>query len=298
MSDQWGQPQQPQDPYSYGGGQQPSGPQGPSYNQPQGPYGQQPPNPYYGQPVQQPQGPYGQPPQPGPYGPAQPQGPYGQPPQPITPQNPYGMPQAPYGDPAQGQYPGPGMPGQQPYGYPQPGQGNAGKKNQNMIISGAVVVVLIVASVIFFVAKGSGSGSHSGGSNASATGTSVSAGSGTQAQAAGCAAWNSEEGTMNNQNPNSESDMVSMLGQDVPQMQTIAGDAQAGTFKTEMQKVAADFDSLETYLQANPNLDTSTSTPPAQFAAIDESILTDISSLNTTCGLPLPDATDTGGSGF
>ena len=293
MSDQWGQPQQPQQPQNpYG--QQPQGPYG---QQPQGPYNQppQPPNPYYGQPVQQPQGPYGQAPQPGPYGPPQPQGPYGMPPQqPSTPQNPYGMPQGPYGDPNQGQFPGAGMPGQggpggrPPFGYPQPGRAG-GRKNQNMIISGAVVLVVIVAGVVFFATKGSGSGSHPG--------TNVNAGSQTQVQS--CAAWKSEQNTMNNQNPNTESQMVSILGQDVPQMQAIASGAKSGTFKTEMQKVAADFGSLETYLQQNPNIDTTSSTPPPAFVTIDEAILTDLTAVDTTCGLPLPDATNTaGGSGF
>ena len=294
MSDQWGQPQQPQQPQNpYG--QQPQGP----YGQPQGPYNQppqpqQPPNnPYYGQPVQQPQGPYGQAPQPGPYGPAQPQAPYGMPPQqPFTPQNPYGVPQGPYGDPSQGQFPGGmpgGLPGQLPFGQPPSGR-PGGRKNQNMIISGAVVLVVIVAGVIFFATKGSGS--HPGG-----TVTNVNANSQTQAQS--CAAWKGEQTTMNNQNPNTEPQMVSILDQDVPQMQAIASGAQSGTFKTEMQKVATDFGSLETYLQQNPNIDTTSSTPPPAFVTIDEAILTDLTSVDTTCGLPLPDATSTGGgSGF
>jgi hypothetical protein len=281
MSDHWGppqQPQQPQTPYN-----QPQGP----YNQPQGPYNQppqpqQPPNPYYGQPVQQPQGLYGQAPQPGPYGPAQPQGPYGMPPpQPITPQNPYGQPQGPYGIPGQPQFPGagmPGIPGQPPFGYPQSGR-PGGRKRQNMIISGTVVLVLVVAVVIFLVAKGSG--------------TSVNASSQTQAQS--CAAWKGEQDTLNNQNPNTESQMVSMLAQDVPTMRTIATGAKSGTLKTEMQKVAGDFGSLETYFQQNPNIDVSSNTPPTQLVTIDEAILTDVSSVDATCGLPTPDATDTGG---
>ena len=286
MSDPWGQPPQPQQPY----GQPPQQP----YGQPQGPYNQPPqpqgppgpPSPYYGQPVQQPQGPYGQAPQPGPYGPAQPQAPYGMPQQPITPQNPYGIPQGPYGDPAQGQFPGTGMPGMPggplPFGYPPQGRSDADKR-KNMIISGAVVLAVIIAAVILFAAKGSGSSSNSG----------------TQAQAQSCAAWKSEQSTMNSQNPSTESQMLSVLGQDVPQMQKIANDAQSGTFKTEMQKVATDFGSLETYLRQNPNIDITTSTPPEGFVAIDEATLTDLTSVDSICGLPLPDATDTaGGSGF
>jgi hypothetical protein len=298
VSDQWGQPQgpygggTPQGPYGGGTPQEPySQPQGP-YSQPQGPYGQpqQPQQPYqpqqpqqpqqpYGQPVQQPQGPYGQAPQPGPYGPPQPQNPYGLPPTqpvqqpPFPPQNPYD----PYGQ----QQPG--------YGFPQQGGPvpSAAKKNQNMIISGAVVGVLIVAAVIFFVMKGSGSNSGSGGG-----GTSTNAGAQTQTQS--CAAWKSEQVTMNNQNPNTESDMVSVLAQDVPVMETISKNASAGTFKTDMSKVTSDFSALETYLQANPNIDTSTSTPPAQFVTIDEAINTDTSSLDSLCGLPNPAASGNG----
>jgi hypothetical protein len=294
LSDQWGQPPQPQDssgsysqppnipqgPY----GQQPGAPQGP-YNQPQGPYSQpqgpynqppqpQGPNPYYGQPVQQPQGPYGQAPQPGPYGPPQPQGPYGMPttPQPITPENPYGLPQGPYG-----------VPGQQlPFGYPQPGRAGL-RKNRNMMISGAVVLVLVVAGIIFVLSKGSGSTPQPGGVNA-----------GTQSQAKSCAAWTAEQNTLNNQNPNTEGQMVSMLDQDVPAMQAIAADAQSGTFKTEMQAVADGFGKLETYLQQNPDIDTTSSTPPPQFVTIDDALLTNVEAVDSTCGLAMPDATGTG----
>jgi hypothetical protein len=274
VSDQWGQPQNP-----YGGG-------------PQGPYGQpqQPQGPYYGQPVQQPQGPYGQQPQPGPYGPAQPQSPYGlpptqpmqQPPFPQQPQNPYD----PYGQ----QQPG--------YGFPQqPGAPADPKKKQNMIISGAVVGVLVIAAVAFFALKGNGSNSGGGG-GAGGTGTVTNAGSQTQTQS--CASWKTEQDTMNNQNPNTESDMVALLAQDVPAMQAISTKAAAGSFKTDMSKVVGDFSELYTYLQANPNLDTSTSTPPAEFVTIDEAITTDTSALDSLCGLPdAGDSTDSGsGSGF
>jgi hypothetical protein len=279
MSDQWGQPPQPQDP-SGSWGQQPNVPQGP-YNQPQGPYNQPPqpqgPNPYYGQPVQQPQGPYGQAPQPGPYGPPQPQGPYGMPttPQPITPENPYGLPQGPYGAPGQ----------QPPFGYPQPGRPGL-RKNKNMLISGAVVLVLVVAGLVFVLTKGSGSTPQPGGANA-----------GTQSLAKSCAAWTAEQTTLNNQNPNTEGQMVSMLGQDVPAMQAIAADAQSGAFKTQMQAVAADFGRLAAYLQQNPDIDTTSSTPPPQFVTIDNALLTDVGALDTTCGLANPDATGTG-AGF
>lgn len=287
MSDQWGQsyqPQQPQNPY----GQQPQGP----YNQPANPYGQ---------PVQPAQGPYGEAPQPGPYGPGQPQGPYGQPQptpfgqpptmqpmqqpmqpmQPITPQNPYG----------------------QPYGFPQQSAPPAGNKNRSMVISGAVVLVLIVAGVVFFATKGSGSGSHSGGGgvNASSTGgTSVVANgqSGTRTQAQSCAAVKSLRSTMDSQDPNSEADTISALAQDVPQMQTIADDAQSGTFKSQMEKVAADFNALESYMKANPGLDTSSETPPTQFVSIAESIDTDLSAVDTTCGISDDSDSGSGDSGF
>jgi len=266
VSDQWGQ-------------QQPTGPQGP-YNQPQGPYGQ----------PQSPQNPYGQP--------VAPQNPYDQPPmqpppmpmQPVTPQNPYGQPQGVYGAP--GQFP------QQPgYGYQQPAP-PASKKNQNMIISGAVVLVVIVAGVVFFATKGSGSHSGSGGGNVSATGTSVSGQVGTRTQAQSCAAWKTEQSTMNSQDPESEADTITALEQDVPALQTIAGGAQAGALKTQMQKLASDFDSLEGYLKANPDIETSSETPPTQFVTIAESLDSDISAVDSTCGIPDDSASGSGDSGF
>ena len=326
MSDQWGQPQQPQNPYGQQPGQYPNQPQQPPQPQqpqqpggPQYPYGapQQPQNPYeqqpgqypgqpqnpYGQPGQpQPQNPYGQPGQPGQsgqYGPPQPQDPYGQvpPQQPQSPQNPYGQPQGPYGQPGQpgqfpgqpgqfpgqsGQYPGqPGQfPGQQPYGYQQPaaGPGNGGKKN--MIIGGSVVLAIAVAAGVYFATKSSG----------------TTGGSGTQTQAQSCASWKTEQTTVNNQNPNTASDMANMLGTDVPVMQDIANKATTGGFKTQMTKVTADFSSLRTYLQANPSIDVSgNTTPPQQLITLDEAVLTDVTTLDATCGLPAPDASGTSG---
>jgi hypothetical protein len=202
---------------------------------------------------------------------------------PFPPQNPYD----PYGRQS------PGQPGQPGYGFPQQGGPvpSAANKKQNMIISGAVVGVLIVAAIIFFVMKGSGSNSGSGGGG----GTSTNAGAQTQTQS--CAAWKSEQVTMNNQNPNTESDMVSLLAHDLPAMEAISKNASAGTFKTDMSKVTSDFTALETYLQANPNIDTSASTPPAQFVTIDEAITTDTSSLDSLCGLPNP-ASSGNGSGI
>ena len=79
-------------------------------------------------------------------------------------------------------------------------------------------------------------------------------------------------------------------------MRAIAQSAGPGSFKTDMGKVTADFTTLESYLEANPNLDTSSSTPPAEFVAIDESITADISALDALCGLPNP--ASSGGSGI
>jgi hypothetical protein len=210
-------------------------------------------------------------------------------PQSQNPYDPYGQNDPfgqndPYG-PYRQQQPG--------YGFPQQGPpASAAKQNQNMVISSAVVGVLVVAAIIFFAMKGNGSGSGSGGS-----GTSTNAGSQTQTQS--CAAWKSEQDTLNNQNPNTEADMISMLRQDVPAMETISSNAAAGSFKTAMSKVASDFSELETYLQANPNIDTSTSTPPAEFVSIDEAISTDTATLDSVCGLPDPaNSTNSGGSGI
>jgi hypothetical protein len=290
-SDQWGQPQ----PDGYGYGQQPGpipgqpplqppqpgGPQGP-YAAPQGQYGQQPGPDSFGQaPMQPPQGPYGQAPQPGPYGPPQPPGPYGQPAdpfgqQPITPQNPYGQPQPPYGQQpgAPGQFPGQ----QQPYGYPgqpgMPGQQGQGGNKRNLIVGGAVLVVIIAAAAIFFAVKGSGSSG------------------GTKTQAESCTSWKTELTTMGGQNPQTVSDYVGVLNTDVPVMQNIANDAQSGTFKTQMTKVAADFGSFRNYLQANPNTDPSSDSPPAPLQSLESALTTDVTAVDGTCGI-----TDSSGSG-
>lgn len=282
MSDQWGAPQQPQDGYGQYPGQQPpmqpSSPQQP-YGAPQGGYGQVPaPQDPYGQPVQQPEGPYGHAPQPGPYGPQTPQGPYGQfPQQPVTPQNPYGQPPMPFGQPGQ---PG-AFPGQQPYGYPQPGQPGPGARGnrKGLFVGGAVLVVIIAAGGIFLAAKGSGTGPKT--------------------QAESCAAWKNEQNTINNQNPTTASGIVSVLGADVPAMQSIADAAASGGFKTQMQKTATDFGAFKTYLVANPNVDLSGATqPPAQLTQIIESINSDITAVDGTCGLPTPDASSGSGSGL
>ena len=246
----------------------------------------QPPSNPYGQPVQQPQGPYGQPPQPGPvgpYGPAQPQNPYGLPPTQPMQQPPFGAGQNPY-DPYGQQQPGYGFPQQGGPGVP------AAKKKQNMIISGAVVGVLVVAAIVFFAVKGNGSGSGSGG--AGVTGTSTNAGARTQAQS--CAAWKSEQDTLNSQDPTTESEVISMLAQDVPAMESISNNAAAGSFKTDMKKVTGDLALLQAYLQQNPNLNTSTSTPPAEVVSIDEAVTADTSALDSLCGLP--NSSDSGGS--
>jgi hypothetical protein len=308
VSDQWGQPQPPQDGYGqqpadpYSGQppmqppmqpMQPAGPQGPyappqgPYTAPQGPYGQQPgPDPYGQAPMQPPQGPYGQVPQPGPYGPPQPPGPYGQPADPfgqqlITPQNPYGQPQ--FGQPGQPGAPGQ-FPGQQPYaGYPgfpgqpgqpgAPGQGAGGRKN--MLIGVGVLVVIIAAAAIFFATKGSSGG-------------------GTKTQAESCTSWKSELTTMGNQDPNSTAQLISVLNTDLPSMQNIANDAQSGTFKTQMAKAVTDFTAFRSYLQANPNVDTSSDNPPAQLQSLDASLSTDVTTLDSTCGI----SDDSGDGGF
>lgn len=71
-------------------------------------------------------------------------------------------------------------------------------------------------------------------------------------------------------------------------MQAIVKSAASGSFKTDMAKVTTDFTDLQTYLQANPNLDTSSSTPPAEFVTIDEAITADLTTLDSLCGLPNP----------
>lgn len=270
MSEQWGQSQpQPSDGY----GQQPGGYPGqpmqpPLPGGPQGPYGQPGAEPYGQAPMQPPQGPYGQNPQPGPYGPPQPQGPFGQPTDPfgqqqITPQNPYGQPQGPYGQPSQfGQPPQYGVPGQPGV----PGQGGGGNR-KGLFISGGVVVVIIAAAAIFFATKGSGGSS------------------GTKTQAQSCSSWKSEVNTLNGQNPQTTPEIVGVLNTDVPVMNGIASDAQGGTFKTQMTKVAGDFTSFRSYLQANPNVDLSSDTPPAALQSIEDSLQTDVTAVDSTCGV-------------
>lgn len=296
MSEQWGQSQPQPGGFGQSGGYPGQPPmQPPVAGGPQGPYGQ--PGAGYGQaPMQPPQGPYGQSPQPGPYGPPQPPGPYGQPAdpsfgqqpqnpygqpadpygqQPITPQNPYGQPQGPYAQPGQpgqfGPQPGYGMPGQPGM----PGQQSGGNR-RSLIISGAVVVVIIAAAAIFFATKGSGGGG------------------GTKTQAESCASWKSELSTMNNQNPDSASATVGVLNTDLPVMQGIENDAQSGTFKTQMTKVTADFGSFRSYLQANPNVDLSSDSMPAALQSIFEALNTDVSAVDSTCGI----ADDSGDSSF
>ncbi len=122
-----------------------------SHNPP-GPYGQQPPqgpppgqpNPYGGQQ------PPGQAPPPGPPpGYAYPQQPgYGQPPQ----QPGYGQPQ----QPGHGQPPMPPgqIPGQPPYGMPQPPPG--GKKNTTVIVVAIVAAVAVIGGGVFFLTSGGG----------------------------------------------------------------------------------------------------------------------------------------------
>lgn len=132
-----------QQPYPGGYGQQPGGAQqpgwgGPQQNQPtQGYPGQQQP---YGAPGQRP---YGAPSQP-PYGsPSQP--PYSAPPQPQ------------YGQPSGGATPF-GSSSAQQFGQPAPfGEQNAPQKSKKPLIAGivgAVLVVLIVLGVLFFVTPG------------------------------------------------------------------------------------------------------------------------------------------------
>jgi hypothetical protein len=253
------------------------GPQGPydsaagaSYGQTSDPYGQ-------GAPMQPPQGPYGQAPQPGPYGPPQPPDPFGQ--QPVTPQNPYGQPQ--FGQPGQPGMPGQ-FPGQQPYGYPgqpgMPGPGGRGAGNRrNLIAGGAVLVVIIAAAAIFFAVKGSGGGG------------------GTKTQAESCAAWKTESATLDSQDPQTEPQIISVLNTDVPVMQGIANDAQSGTFKTQMTKVAGDFDAFRSYLNANPNIDLTSDSPPAQLQTIFEATDADVKAADSTCGIS---DDDTSGSGL
>ena len=259
MSDQWGQPQNPYGPYD-GPPQQPQQPQQPQY-----PYGIPPtqpmPDPYAvppTQPMPNPYDPYGQqqPPPPG----------YGYPPPPPPQQQQQPQPQQ--------MWPYPPQPQQYPQPYPHP---PAAKKNQNMIISGAVVAVLVIAAAVFLLAKGSGGSTN------------------TTTQAQSCAAWKAEQDTMNNQNPGNESDLISELGQDLPAMQAIVQNAGTSPFKPDMAKVTADFTQLQTYLQANPNLDPSSSTPPAAFVTIDESITADITTLDSLCGLPNPAASANAG---
>jgi len=297
VSDQWGGQPQPgygQQPGPYPGQPptqppQPAGPQGPYGPSEGSAYGQTPDS--YGQaaPMQPPQGPYGQAPQSGPYGPPQPPGPYGQgadpygqqpfTPQPITPQNPYGQPQ--FGQPGQPGVPGE-FPGQQPYGYPgqpgMPGPGGRGAGNRrNLIVGGSVLVVIIAAAAIFFAVKGSGGGG------------------GTKTQAESCASWKTESATINSQDPQTDPQIVGVLNTDVPVMQGIANDAQSGTFKTQMTKVAKDFDAFRSYLKANPNVDLSSDSPSAQLQGIEDSLQTDLTAVDGTCGV---NDDDTGGSGF
>jgi hypothetical protein len=309
VSDQWGQqqPQQPQNPY----GQQPGAygapppqypPQGAGpYGQPQGgadPYGQQPP-----------QAPYGQMPQGGPYGQPQPQNPYGQPPQqpgypqqpqqfpqqpmgpgPANPNDPYGQSgpygqqpgQFPQGQFPQGQFPqGPGQ--QPPFGYaPQPGMPAGGNKNKkNLTIGGSVVAVLAIGAAIFFFTQGhsgSGSGSH----------TPVAAGSpaGTDTQAQTCSAYKS---AVNSATVSSNSDATQLASTLSSQETKFAGivsqAAPDNTAATQLEKVDKDIDAVVAYLQANPNTNMSSSTPPAAFTPLETAMGTDVTALETTCGI-------------
>jgi hypothetical protein len=196
-----------------------------------------------------------------------------------------------FGQPGQpGAFPGQQQPyGQPPMQYGQPGQpvgGNGGNK-RGLVIGGAVLVLILVGGGIFLATKGSGS---SGG---------VGGGAKDQTQAQSCASWKSEQSTMNNQNPpDTAAGLVGVLSTDVPAMQSIADDASAGTFKTQMQKTATDFGSFKSYLAANPSVDLSgSSTPPTQLVTIIESVSSDISAIDSTCGVPVPTSSG-GGSGF
>ena len=92
---------------------------------------------------------------------------------------------------------------------------------------------------------------------------------------------------MDAQNPNTESDMVSELDLDVPAMQSIADKAASGTVKTQMTKVAGDYSSMLSYLKANPNL---TSSGSSELGTLRENGLTDVTTLDGTCGIPAPNA--------
>jgi hypothetical protein len=267
VSDQWGQPQEPQNPY----GQQPPSPYG---QQPPNPYGQQPPPSPYGQPAdpygqsqnpygQQPTNPYGQPGQqsPSPYGQQSGPNPYGQ-----QPPNPYGQPTDPYGQP-QGQFPG--QPG---YGYPG-AQPQKSKKGLIFGAVGAVIVVLII--IVVFVSKGSTSG-------------------GTATQAQTCTNFQAEETANNNEDPTTEPQIIQQGQSQAAQVATLANNAQAGPVKTELQKYDTDMNSLVSYLQANPsiNLEDPGDNPPPQLIADATALEGDVTSISATCGIPNPDASD------
>lgn len=229
----------------------------------------QPPPGGFGQ-VPPPQGPYGPNPVPGPYGPPDPQGPYGLvPQQPVTPQNPYGQPPMPFGQP------GP------PYGFPVPGRPPpAGRGSPKGRFVGVVVLAVIVAaSVIFLLAKGSSGGAKT--------------------RAESCSSWKNEQDTINGQNPADEADAVNLLDTEVPVMQAIADSAAPGTFKTQMQKTATDFSAFKSYLLANPNVDLGSDVQrPARFVQIIGSTSADVSALDATCRLPVPGASGGTGSGL
>ena len=258
MSDQWGQPQQPQNPY----GQQPA--QG-------GPYGQQPPSPYGQQPqspYDQPTNPYGQQP-PSPYGQQQPQSPYGQ----QQPQNPYGQPQ--------GQYPGqPQAPN--PYGQPQgqfPGQPGYGafpapvapkKSKKGLLIGGAVALVVIVVAAVALTSKSGAAG-------------------GTATQAQTCAGYKTVETNDENSDPANAGQMLTEGQQEQTQISTLANNAQPGPLKTSLQKFDSDMNTMIGYLKANPNTDlTGTTDPPAQLIADATSLEADAAAIDAVCGLPNP----------
>ncbi|HEX4791464.1 MAG TPA: hypothetical protein VH372_23580 [Actinospica sp.] len=144
-----------------------------------------------------------------------------------------------------------------------------------MLVGIGVLVVIIAAAAIFFATKGSGGG-------------------GTKTQAESCTSWKSELSTMGNQNPSSTAELISVLNADLPVMQGIENSAQSGTFKTQMTKAVTDFTAFRSYLQANPNVDTSSDNPPAQLQSLDDSLSTDVTTLDSTCGI----SDGSGDSGF
>jgi hypothetical protein len=174
-----------------------------------------------------------------------------------------------------------------PYGYPMPGQPGLGPRRgptrpasrKALFAGGGVLVVIIVAGGVFLAARSS-------------------AGS-PRTQAESCASWQTEQATIDNQNPTDAAGIVGVLDTDVPAMQTIADSAASGTFRTQMQKTADDFGSFKPYLVVNPGVDLSGGTePPAELTRIIDSIDDDISAVDGTCRLAPPNATGNGNSGF